>query len=93
MDEAPNNDLLGILLDSNARFIKEKGNKNGGMSVEDVMNECEQFYTSTWLDPRPLRVCWFGRWCCSANIPIGKLEQEKRSIVFSGTIPTLLLNP
>ncbi|KAH6775512.1 hypothetical protein C2S52_013073 [Perilla frutescens var. hirtella] len=48
MDEAPSNDLLGILLDSNARFIKEEGNSNningGGMSVEDVMNECEQFY-------------------------------------------------
>ncbi|CAN8269334.1 unnamed protein product [Cochlearia groenlandica] len=37
--ETPNDDLLGILLESN--FGQAKGN---GMSIEDVMEECKLFY-------------------------------------------------
>ena len=43
--EAIQNDLLGILLDSNAKEIEAQGNnKDVGMSIEDVIKECKIFY-------------------------------------------------
>ncbi|KAL8479703.1 hypothetical protein ACS0TY_026579 [Phlomoides rotata] len=38
-------DLLGILLESNSRFIEEEGKGNAaGLSTEEVIEECQIFY-------------------------------------------------
>ncbi|KAJ9554677.1 hypothetical protein OSB04_018722 [Centaurea solstitialis] len=41
--ESITNDLLGILLDSNYKEIKQ-GNSNFGLSIEEVIEECKIFY-------------------------------------------------
>ncbi|KAH6771534.1 hypothetical protein C2S52_016337 [Perilla frutescens var. hirtella] len=82
-DEAPSNDLLGILLDSNARFSKEEENDNningGGMSVEDVINECEQFYlagsetTSSLLMWTMVLLCQHPHWQTRAREEVNRV--------------------
>ncbi|KAL8126831.1 hypothetical protein AgCh_013940 [Apium graveolens] len=41
--EASADDLLGILLEANSKELGQ-GNRNNGMSIEDVIEECKAFY-------------------------------------------------
>ncbi|KAL8155498.1 cytochrome P450 CYP72A219-like [Apium graveolens] len=36
-------DLLGIMLEANSQEV-EQGNKNAGMSIDDIVEECKMFY-------------------------------------------------
>lgn len=41
-----NEDLLGMMVDSNSEFQKEGNNKNAGMTIYDIIDECKLFYSA-----------------------------------------------
>ena len=83
-EASTNDDLLGILLDSNYKEIKEHGNSKFGLSVDEVIEECKLFYfagqetTGNLLAWTMVMLAQHTNWQARARDEVSLVFEEKR---------------
>ncbi|KAJ0635408.1 putative 11-oxo-beta-amyrin 30-oxidase [Helianthus annuus] len=77
-------DLLGLLLDSNDKEIKQQGNNKFGLSIDEVIEECKLFYfagqetTANLITWTMILLCQHTNWQDRARAEVFKMFGDRK---------------
>ncbi|KAK9085232.1 hypothetical protein Sjap_025643 [Stephania japonica] len=100
--QSHNEDLLGMLLESNSEFQKLENSKNAGMTITDIIDECKLFYiaghetTSSLLTWTIVLLSYYPEWQARARDEVLQVFNSGSKLDFDALnhlkIVTMILN-
>ncbi|KAK9089301.1 hypothetical protein Scep_028383 [Stephania cephalantha] len=100
--QSRNEDLLGMLLESNSEFQKLENSKNAGMTISDIIDECKLFYiaghetTSSLLTWTIVMLSYYPEWQARARDEVLQVFNSSSKLDFDALnhlkIVTMILN-